>query len=256
MIESIVKLGLERGYLKAINIDNERQAFSLDERDEAEKEAAVAIAAALLLMRESLINESMTLDEIRQAPQQVRDNTDGLKLALVALLIATSDIGANSSADRLAQNGLYQDTGRALTTANAEAIRRASTAVDQIADTLTKQLRDTIEAWIESGQPIDALIERLDTIIFSETRAEMIATTEGTTGYRLGAVALASLAGVAILEWYTMQDERVCLVCKPMNGKKRFITGSYDPDLPVQDPPPAHPRCRCGEREIVKSIIP
>lgn len=254
MIEALAKLGLQHGYLKAIDIENEREAFSLDERDDAEAEAAIAIAAALLAMREALINEQMTLDEIRQAPQKVNDHTDDLKLALVALLLATSDIGVNSSAARLAQNGLYQDTSQAFVSAQAEAIRRAQRATEQIADTLTKQLRDAIEAWVQSDQDIDALVKRLDDIIFSENRAQLIATTEGTTGYRIGGVALAALAGVSIVEWVTLLDERVCEICQPMHGKKRFINGGYSPDLPVQDPPPAHPRCRCGEREIIKSI--
>jgi SPP1 gp7 family putative phage head morphogenesis protein len=251
LLGAMIQLGVANGYLKAVDIEDERQAFAVDERDSAEEEAAAAIAAALLLMREAIITEGMTEEEVRQAPQKIRENEDELLAALVLLLVAASDIGVNASAGRLAESGLFQDTGQAAVTAQSRATQRAQTAVRQIVDTLTRLTREAIEAWSKSGLPLSSLIKRLDDVVFSRTRAEMIATTEGTNGFAIGGEEMARLSGVQIMEWYTMQDERVCNICRPMNGKRRYINGSYSPDLPVQSAPPAHQRCRCGEREII-----
>ena len=38
------------------------------------------------------------------------------------------------------------------------------------------------------------------------------------------------------LTWYTRQDERVCPICRPLNGESVTVIGRR---------PPAHPRCRC-----------
>jgi SPP1 gp7 family putative phage head morphogenesis protein len=257
LFDAIVTLGLQTGYLKAIDItpENEDELFAIAKRDREEAKAARDIALALAAMREALVNESMSIDEIRQAPNKVRDNDDALLAALILLLWAVSDIGVNASAERMATQGLIAETSGALITAQTQATQRANVALAQIADTLTQQMRDSIAAWEQSGLGVEELVKRLDDVVFSQARAEMIATTEGTGGFAIGTDEMARLAGVQIMQWYSMRDERVCQVCAPMDGKRRYINGRYPPDAPVQNPPPAHPRCRCGEVEILTGEI-
>lgn len=77
---------------------------------------------------------------------------------------------------------------------------------------------------------------------FSETRAELIASTETTSGFWHGQEIM---AGLLILQgfrlepvWNTQMDERVCTICAPNHGLERrqgwTVSGL-----------PAHPRCRC-----------
>jgi len=75
---------------------------------------------------------------------------------------------------------------------------------------------------------------------YSPVRAEMIAITETTRAAVEGEVAvmreLEKESGLHMVEvWLTNNDERVCPICAPRNGKP-IVGGNR---------PPAHPRCRC-----------
>ena len=82
------------------------------------------------------------------------------------------------------------------------------------------------------------------------TRAAEIAVTETTHIYATAKLE-AALANPLIvwLEWITSHDERVCLVCAPMNGvrirkeERTFPGGIF---------PAAHARCRCGVEAITE----
>jgi hypothetical protein len=85
----------------------------------------------------------------------------------------------------------------------------------------------------------------LDTT-FGATRAQTIAITETTRANAQAnriAQEMLRTAGVrSVLIWKTAQDERVCDICEPLDGKPE---GDWD----GMDGPPAHVRCRC-ETEI------
>lgn len=46
----------------------------------------------------------------------------------------------------------------------------------------------------------------------------------------------------------TVQDERTCVICRPLNGQI-FVRG-FGPQ------PPMHPNCRCRREEYISVIIP
>lgn len=109
-----------------------------------------------------------------------------------------------------------------------------------IADSLT---------WYYSnpGTTIGELSDML-TPTFGPVRAEMISVTEVTRAYSQG-VEVASnelkQLGIETEEvWETNDDELVCDICGPRDGKVKGDGWS--------DPPPAHPRCRCWERIQIK----
>lgn len=45
--------------------------------------------------------------------------------------------------------------------------------------------------------------------------------------------------------WHTHRDERLCPICRPMNGKRAAVGRDYKTG--VKKGPPAHPNCRCWE---------
>jgi len=75
--------------------------------------------------------------------------------------------------------------------------------------------------------------------VFSKTqyRMEVIARTEVLRAHNQGRIKFHDRVGVRKLEWMTMEDERVCPICGPLDGKV-YDTGRF----PTQ---PAHPNCRC-----------
>jgi SPP1 gp7 family putative phage head morphogenesis protein len=71
----------------------------------------------------------------------------------------------------------------------------------------------------------------------AQYRMEVIARTEVLRAHNQGRLKFHDHVGVRKLEWMTMEDERVCPVCGPLDGKV-FDTNRF----PQQ---PAHPNCRC-----------
>ena len=71
----------------------------------------------------------------------------------------------------------------------------------------------------------------------AQYRMEVIARTEVLRAHNQGRIKFHDQVGVQKLEWMTMEDERVCPVCGPLDGKV-FDTARF----PRQ---PAHPNCRC-----------
>jgi hypothetical protein len=91
---------------------------------------------------------------------------------------------------------------------------------------------------------------------FGAVRAEMIAVTEVTRAKEMGdnetiALLLKENPGIRRIDtWMTSKDDKVCLICGPLDGRK---AEHYDGAIPFWRHPvmdrlvsiPAHPRCRC-----------
>ncbi|QTD49648.1 phage head morphogenesis protein [Sulfidibacter corallicola] len=75
--------------------------------------------------------------------------------------------------------------------------------------------------------------------VFSKAqyRLELIARTETLRAHNQGRVTFYQQVGVEKVEWLTLDDERVCPVCGPLNGQVFPI------DQPLDQP--RHPNCRC-----------
>jgi SPP1 gp7 family putative phage head morphogenesis protein len=84
------------------------------------------------------------------------------------------------------------------------------------------------------------------TRVFSKAqyRMEMIARTEVLRAHNMGRLKFHQKAGIEKLEWMTMDDERTCPVCGPLDGKKYSIE-----KFPQQ---PVHSFCRCTNLPIVE----
>lgn len=136
---------------------------------------------------------------------------------------------------------------------------RAATAIDAETE---KQLRASLGQGIDNGETSDELDARVESVIGSALtmRTARIGTSES---YRaMGAadvIAWTQTGNVQAKEWYTAEDEKVCVFCNSMDMKIVGLAESYlkqgsvftvggqslKIDYGNVDTPPAHPSCRC-----------
>lgn len=126
--------------------------------------------------------------------------------------------------------------------------------VGGITNTTTDILRNSIESFYTNGLDRQAL-EDLIAPAFGQSRASTIAVTEITRASSQGELEVRNDLAEFDIEmqpyWATNNDELVCPVCGPLNGKKAAGNDGSEPywvhpDSPKRyGPPPAHPNCRC-----------
>ncbi len=117
---------------------------------------------------------------------------------------------------------------------------------------LADGIRRTVMSGIATGKGVEDIVRDLGHVVKdpesfrhagtkvfrkAQTRMEVIARTEVLRAHNQGRIKFHQEVGVEKLEWMTMEDERVCPVCGPLDGR-RFATGRFPPQ-------PAHPNCRC-----------
>lgn len=149
------------------------------------------------------------------------------------------------------------------TAANADAaqwaIEYGYQLIRGITDTTRAQVAREIRYFVDNSITINQLRDRLMAgNLFSRNRAEMIAVTETTRAYAEGNAAAWQRSGVVEgKEWMTANDEIVCPICAPLNGKIVKLNESFG----MISKPPAHVRCRCyilpvviGDTEVLSEV--
>jgi SPP1 gp7 family putative phage head morphogenesis protein len=102
----------------------------------------------------------------------------------------------------------------------------------------------TLSSWIQSGQPIDTLEQQISGI-FGASRAAAIAATETTRAFAEGnAQAWQSTGFVSSVRFNTVEDDKVCPYCSPLDGQE-FDVDDYG------HKPPIHVNCRCFNTPVV-----
>lgn len=120
--------------------------------------------------------------------------------------------------------------------------------VRNINDTSRDAITRAITSFVDTpGMTIGDIMDRLP---FGSVRAEKIAVTEVTRAYATGE----RIAGEDLQKefpnmkigktWYTNNDDRVCEVCGPLDGKTVGINEEFDSGI---SDPPAHVNCRCWD---------
>lgn len=140
--------------------------------------------------------------------------------------------------------------------------KQALEFVDAYTFELVKEITSNTQAiiqtelmeWIESGEHLDVLLDNLNgTGVWGRTRADAIGITETTRAYTEGNLLSWLNSGVVTGKaWATANDEFVCVICEPLDGKTVKLSDGTFPGL-TEDVagPPAHIRCRCYLRPIV-----
>jgi hypothetical protein len=112
----------------------------------------------------------------------------------------------------------------------------ATVAVDTQTKWVAAAVAETTRKWVEDDDN--------HARAFNRERAELIAITEITRarsqGERAAAEMLAELGIPVVGTWFTMEDERVCLICGPLHLTPEAYWSQFFPEGS-----PAHPRCRC-----------
>ena len=240
-----------------MDTSQEREVFRIDERDALERKHAAAIRRALQAQLNAVLPDDISDEDIWRASQKVDENSSELEAAIIAILLASLSVGVAAGVAQLGNEGLGIDEAAFTVNGQEWARRRAKEALRLINATTSAGIAAAVSDWVRQQARDMADLKKELAVLVSRSRAENISTTEGTGGFNHGnaaaaAAAATALAGLAVvkIEWYTMQDERVCLICLPRHAQQRTVGGSY-PD--GYGAPPAHPRCRCGERIVINA---
>ena len=201
---------------------------------------------AWLQEQSSRIGRDMSFTRI-EPHQTFWDNEDVVLVgALSAWLLSFTEAAISEQVSNvLTPAGLGLDAN-----VNARAAAWANNHALELAKGLNTTTRDLAKQrlvnWLQSASQDGRVLEKsLAQIIAPKWRAEMIAQTEVTRAWSEARQQIANETEVIKgLAWSTAMDERVCPICEPLNGRMRGKNGLYPG---AQTPPPAHPRCRCGE---------
>ena len=146
----------------------------------------------------------------------------------------------------------YLDIDWALFNADASRWARQYTfdLIQGLNRTSERAVREAVTSFFEQGWTQQELTNALAPT-FGDKRAEMIGITETTRAAVEGESEIVRRLeeddGIFMRPyWLTSNDERVCPICQPRNGKE------IRPDNETRgEYPPAHPRCRCGVRHEI-----
>ena len=244
----------------AIALECKALILQLDpDDDEAEQAARMAteraatnsIADALATQLQfSFVEEP---ESAAAAVQAVDRNAGTVTDALRRALIESVDLGVRIGVRQLESIGMGFDWTLANTAARDWANQYVGELIGRIEETTRNQVRQAVAAWVDNGEPLEALIRELEPT-FGRARAELIASTEVTRAYAEGTQAAYREAGVVSrMRWRTATDELVCPVCGALNGVEAQIgEGFVNPQNQRLYTPPAHPRCRCWIVPVVE----
>lgn len=177
-------------------------------------------------------------------PQFWAKEDDLLWEIVAALYIATFLEGVVSGAEQLPdelQPLVNVEAFNGIASTYARQYRH--TLINRINDTTQEGAQRTVFEWMQDNTDTLTLAALL-ALLFSDARARMIARTEVTRIFALGAAAVWQTVGVRKVRWNTAQDERVCPVCAPRDRRVYFIgnLGEY---------PPIHRNCRCWIEPVI-----
>ena len=174
-----------------------------------------------------------------------KQEADELYEVLLPLFLTALELGMNSGADALPPN--YQGLVN-INAFNQAAIDYAKqyrySLIKGITDTTREQTQNAVAGWLSGGQSLDVL-EQTIAGIFGEGRARNIAITETTRVTAEGnAMVWKSTGFVNKVRFNTVEDDRVCVWCEPLDGQE-FDVDDYG------HKPPIHPGCRCFNTPVV-----
>ncbi len=217
-----------------------------------EKKIQVKLSSYLKGLKGRLVDSVRELTSHRDIKQDATQQSfwNGERQTLFELLFplfkSSMTDEAKSAYDELA--GIV-DAGVAWDIVNDQALSWANTqtslVVSQITKTSMNGFLTEFEPWVNSGEPLDVLIDSLSQY-YDPVRAEMIAVTETTRAFAQANIGtwrqFESVTGYDVL---TAEDDITCPICLEEQAR--------NPHALDEPPPPYHVRCRCGVRPVVKN---
>lgn len=194
------------------------------------------------------------LENIQDYNLETLDNV--MRIFLEDSLTPVIDIAIDSNV--LFFNSLLPETKRVIIASDFDLVNEAVLdwlsdysfeLIGGISDTTRDVLENEISRWIEEGESLPVLANRLSQFVFSEARARMVAETEVTRAYAEANREIWRRSGIIQeMTWRTSQDELVCQICSPLNGQVINVNsdlGFISEQIGNIAIPPAHVRCRC-----------
>jgi SPP1 gp7 family putative phage head morphogenesis protein len=217
-------------------------------RMELERKFGRDLGRALDDQLQQLIPDNATDEQVRAAVHQVTATSDGVRAVLRQALEQSSSLGVSVALDTLEQIGMGFDWTLAHNRAAKWASNYTYELVQGINTTTQTRLQTAVDDWFREPTTIRDLQRELEPT-FGKRRAKLIAQTETTRAAAQGSIEGYAESGVvAEMEWVTVNDERVCPTCGPLNGKRAPLRGSFAGGYTA----PAHPGCRCFVRPVVE----
>ena len=247
---------------KATNPATPDPAEELRKRESAERKAAKEIAAGLKKQQAAVVSAIGENGNVSAAEQAITESHTTATEALRRALIAGTDLGTSYAIAGLESTGFGMDWTLANTEAQQWAEQHAGQLIKDIDATSLDRVRSAVASWVESGAPLSSLIDELAPT-FGPNRASLIATTELTRSYAEGSRQIYKASGVVTSwRWETANDNLVCPICGPLNGKVVKIDAPFNVHLPAGmkvdtfDAPPSHVNCRCGVSGVIEAVQP
>ena len=110
-----------------------------------------------------------------------------------------------------------------------------------IADTQRSQIVTAITDGINAGQPASAIASTINGVINDPARAQIIATTEGTTAYNAATTDSFVAAGISQFNWIAYDD--ACPECLELEAGSPYDVSD--------ETPPDHVNCRCWQQAVI-----
>lgn len=226
------------------------------ERAKLERKHGKLIADAFSQMLAAIVPAGTTESSItpEMAVNRLQDQRKLLRDAMVSMLLDGAKLGADTGIAQvetlLGVAKAVEITGVNWDLANDAAQQWAIEYTDSILSSLmgttVRQVGVHVGEWTQNGLPLEHLVNQLTNTVFSRDRAVRIATTEISRSYYEGTLAAYRQSNVVKhVRFNSNFDERVCEICRPLNGVTTKI------DEPFRHPNggsytiPAHVLCRC-----------
>jgi len=221
---------------------------------EAELNDAVAVALAAAATTLPAIDSVAAAQAVASAQSAYWISAASkLKVKIEPILERAAKLGvAEATEDGPFQvPGLSLRVGVAWDLVNSSAVQWAreysSALVRGLNETTRSRMAAVIARWIEDGEALPVLAERLNAVVNDPLRALTIAQTESTRAFAEGNVKAWTAAGVKRWRFNTARDEKVCPICGGRDGKVFEMTDTANM-------PPAHVRCRCWLTPVLEGV--
>jgi len=117
-------------------------------------------------------------------------------------------------------------------------LKRATFSDMDANESQKNSIRSILMNGFEKGNTINQLRDRIEPVVKDKNRATMIARTESVRATNEAYLDDLEEAGVKSVRWVTIEDNRTCEICSPLNGQVMSIEKARERMVP-------HVNCRC-----------
>jgi hypothetical protein len=226
------------------DIPDEEDDGEIEKRLEVEETLVTELESVFSKQQKAILPKKVQTGFFENNIAKLYTTSNKLQSVLFGGLLAATSLGWNKAETQVEAMGLPVDVITADDAIKDWTRTHAFKLVTDINNTTRNALRKKLSVWVESGEPLSALVKDLEPI-FGKKRAELIASTEVTQAYARGNVEAWKASemadqepeqmppahprcrcwitltkkskGVWVYRWNTANDERVCPICGPLH---------------------------------------